>query len=103
MKDKAAFYNTQREHFELLKQYAPVVTRVHGGNHPEFHEVKKFVDAIAEKAKMAGSAVPELDQEFAGLRAVTGHYTLPDDVCESYEAVYQVLAQLDEAYQSRRK
>ena len=103
MKDKAVFYNTQREHFELLNQYVPVVARVHGGNHPEFHEVRKLFGLIAEKAKTAGVAGPELEQEFAQLRAVSGHYTVPDDVCESYEAVYKALVQLDEAFQSLRK
>ena len=98
MKDKAAFYNTQREHFELLKQYVPVVARVHGGNHPEFHEVQTLFNTITEKTKGKGSVKPDLKEEFARLRVITDQYTVPGDVCESYEAVYQMLAKLDEAY-----
>ncbi|MGI6499248.1 MAG: hypothetical protein ACOX0U_10745 [Oscillospiraceae bacterium] len=50
------------------------------------------------KVKEAGSKRPELNEEFARLREVTNDYTVPDDVCESYEAVYNMLAELDKAY-----
>jgi len=32
------------------------------------------------------------------LRETTNNYTVPDDVCESYEAVYNMLSELDKAY-----
>ncbi|MGI6499190.1 MAG: iron-sulfur cluster repair di-iron protein, ric [Oscillospiraceae bacterium] len=83
---------------KTLKQYVPIVARVHGQNHPEFHEVHKLFDAINQKVKEAGSKRPELNEEFARLREVTNDYTVPDDVCESYEAVYNMLAELDKAY-----
>ncbi len=98
MTDRTAFARAYREHIKTLKQYVPVVTRVHGGNHPEFHEVQAIFGAIAEKAAAAGPAKADLAEEFAGLRAVTAHYTVPGDVCESYEAVYGMLAELDKAY-----
>jgi regulator of cell morphogenesis and NO signaling len=41
---------------------------------------------------------PELESEFAELRKITSNYTVPEDVCESYEAVYDMLAELDKAY-----
>ena len=83
-----------------LDQYVPVVARVHGGTHPEFLEVRKYYDQIIEKMKKAGAEKPELDEEFAQLRKITSNYTVPSDVCESYEAVYHMLAEIDEAYQA---
>ena len=47
---------------------------------------------------MTGSVKTDLTEEFARLRVITDHYTVPSDVCESYEAVYRMLAELDEAY-----
>jgi iron-sulfur cluster repair protein YtfE (RIC family) len=85
-------------HVHTLEQYVPIVARVHGGNHPEFHEVHQLFDAINRKAKEAGSEKPELDEEFAKLREITNDYTVPSDVCESYEAVYEMLAEVDKAY-----
>jgi len=92
------FAEVKKKHFRTLKQYMPIVARVHGGNHPEFHEVHKLADAIMEKAKAAGAKKPELDEEFARLRVVTDNYIIPGDVCESFEAVYQMLAEIDRAY-----
>jgi iron-sulfur cluster repair protein YtfE (RIC family) len=40
-----------------------------------------------------------LDSELKQLREITDNYTVPDGVCESYEAVYNMLAEIDEAYQ----
>lgn len=81
-----------------LEQYVPIVERVHGDHHPEFHEVRKLFDVINKKIKEAGSEKPELKVEFAKLREITENYTVPGDVCESYEAVYKMLAEVDEAY-----
>ena len=85
-------------HFKTLDQYVPVVARVHGGSHPEFHEVRKVYDMIAKKIKDAGTEKPELKVEFMKLREITNNYTVPGDVCESYEAVYNMLAEVDKAY-----
>lgn len=83
-----------------LEQYVPIVERVHGGHHPEFHEVRELFDVINKKIKEAVSEKPELRVEFAKLREITKNYTVPEDVCESYEAVYKMLAEVDEAYHS---
>lgn len=92
------FHEAKKKQFKTLAQYMPIVARVHGSNHPEFHEVRKLFDAIDEKTKKAGSNKPELIDEFARLRVITDHYTVPADVCESYEAVYSMLAEIDQAY-----
>ncbi|BBL67802.1 iron-sulfur cluster repair di-iron protein, ric [Methanoculleus chikugoensis] len=100
MTNDLTFDEAMKKHLQTLKQYVPIVARVHGGNHPEFHEVRKLFDTIVKKTKDAGSDKPELNEEFAKLREITDTYTVPGDVCESYEAVYSMLAELDRAYRA---
>lgn len=94
----ATFTEAKENHFDCLAQFTPIVDRVHGDNHPEFHEVKELWDSIYEKTNTAGSEKPELEAEFKQLREVTNNYTVPNDVCESYEAVYNMLEEVDTAY-----
>jgi regulator of cell morphogenesis and NO signaling len=98
MSKQFTFEEVKTGHFKKLELYVPVVARVHGGHHPEFHEVRKIYDEIIKKTEEAGSNRPELSEEFASLREITDNYTVPGDVCESYEAVYNMLSELDEAY-----
>jgi iron-sulfur cluster repair protein YtfE (RIC family) len=93
------FKEITKNNMKTLGQYVPIVARVHGDNHPEFHEVHKLFDIINSKIKEAGSEKPELNAEFTKLREITDNYTVPDDVCESYEAVYNMLAEVEKAYQ----
>jgi iron-sulfur cluster repair protein YtfE (RIC family) len=97
---KKSFNEVRESNFKTLEQYVPIVARVHGDNHPEFHEVRELFDIINRKCKEAGSERPEIDEELARLREVTNNYTVPSDVCESYEAVYNMLAEVDQAYQA---
>lgn len=92
------FHEAWAVNLKKLELYVPVVARVHGGHHPEFHEVRRVYDEIIKKTEEAGSNRPELSEEFDRLREITENYTVPGDVCESYEAVYNMLAELDEAY-----
>lgn len=96
----AIFNETVKKLIPTLKKFVPIVARVHGKHHPEFHDVRKVFDAIIEKVKVAGTEKPELSEEFTKLREITGNYTVPGDVCESYEAVYNMLAELDKAYEA---
>jgi iron-sulfur cluster repair protein YtfE (RIC family) len=100
MSRQFTFHEVTERRFKTLELYVPIVARVHGGNHPEFHEVRKLFDVINQKTKAAGSERPELNEEFAKLREITNNYTIPSDVCESYEAVYNMLAEADKAYQA---
>ena len=86
------------KYLERLEQYVPVVARVHGGSHPEFHEVHKLFNELNDKIKKSESEKPDLGDTLKALRTVTNDYTVPKDVCESYEAVFQMLSELDEAY-----
>ncbi|NLK01073.1 MAG: iron-sulfur cluster repair di-iron protein, ric [Clostridia bacterium] len=99
MSEKPTFHEVKEKNLSTLEQYVPIVARVHGGSHPEFHEVHKLFDAINEKLREAGSGKPELDEEFIQLRKTTDNYRVPVDVCESYETVYKMLAEMDRAYQ----
>ena len=94
------FNEATQKNLERLEQFVPVVTRVHGGTHPELHDVRKLFDQINAKIKEIGSEKPELDKELKQLRQITDNYTVPSDVCESYEAVYNMIAEIDEAYQA---
>lgn len=96
----ATFSEAKERNLKRLEQYVPVVARVHGGSHPEFYDVRRLFDQIRSKIKEAGSGKPNLDSEFQQLRQTTDNYTVPGDVCESYEAVYEMLAELDKAYQA---
>ncbi len=100
MENKRTFNDIKAAHFKTLKQYVPIVAKVHGKHHPEFYDVHKLFDAINQKIKESGKEKPDLNEEFAKLREITNNYTVPGDVCESYEAVYKMLSELDEAFEA---
>ena len=100
MSVQLSFNKVKEKNFKTLSQYVPIVARVHGESHPEFHEVHKYFDLIVKKTEEAGEEKPGLNEEFEKLREITNNYTVPDDVCESYEAVYNMLSELDKAYHS---
>lgn len=98
MSKELNFNQVKETHLKRLEQFVPIVARVHGDHHPEFHEVHKVYDEIAKKAKEVTENPLELADEFLKLREITDNYTVPGDVCESYEAVYRMLEDLDNAY-----
>jgi iron-sulfur cluster repair protein YtfE (RIC family) len=55
---RQTFQEAKQKNMKTLEQYVPIVARVHGGHHPEFHEVRKLFDAINRKSKEAGSEKP---------------------------------------------
>lgn len=93
------FNEVKNKNMERLEQFVPIVDRVHGEHHPEFHDVRRVFDEVNQKVKSAGKDKPNLDNEFKELRKITSNYEVPGDVCESYEAVYNMLSELDQAYQ----
>lgn len=92
------FLVVKNKNFKTLKQYIPIVNKVHGDNHQEFKDVVIEFDKIATKIVTNDF---KLDDEFNKLKAITNNYLVPNGVCESYEAVYIMLKELDEAYQSK--
>ena len=98
MFEHVSFDQVRGSYLKTLEQYVPIVARVHGDNHPEFHEVRAVFDVLVGKLRNAGAEKPMLLEEFAKLREITHDYRVPQDVCETYEAVYQMLGELDSAY-----
>lgn len=92
------FNKVKNTNMGRLEQYVPIVDRVHGQHHPEFHDVRRVFEEVNQKVKSAEASKLNLDNEFKQLREITSNYTVPGDVCESYEAVYKMLSELDEAY-----
>ena len=84
---------------KTLEQYVPVVKRVHGNSHPEFYEVSDLFEKIMAKLNDEADSELNLATEFSDLCKVTDNYKVPSDTCESYEAVYKMLSELDEYYQ----
>lgn len=98
MKNTASFAQLKKEYLNVLKQYIPIVDRVHGSNHPEFHEVRRIFENMNKQMEQADVKSTELQELFSQLRSSTQDYRIPEDVCESYEAVYRMLSELDETY-----
>ena len=94
------FKQVIEKHSEKLELYVPVVARVHGKTHPEFHEVHELYKKINEKIKIMEFEDLELNEQFKELRKITDNYKIPEDTCESYEAVYNMLSELDKAFNS---
>lgn len=100
MSEKTKFQEVTKKVFPILVKYVPVVDRVHGDHHPEFHEVRQIFETIINKTKASAPLSPELDQEFTRLRELSSNYAIPADVCETYEAVYMMLKEVNDAYQA---
>mgnify|MGYP001202526192 CR=1 FL=1 len=94
------FNEVVNNHFEKLELYTTAITRAHGKNHPEAFEVRELFEKISNKVKDAGANKPDLDAEFTQLRKITDNYTIPEDVCETYAGTYEMLSEIDEAYQA---
>ncbi len=87
-----------KEHAKKLKLFVPVVDKVHGKQHPEFHDVRRVYDSLVEKIEASQAGELDLKAEFESLRKITDNYRVPEGTCESYEAVYEMLSELDRAY-----
>ncbi|TFZ41668.1 iron-sulfur cluster repair di-iron protein, ric [Soehngenia longivitae] len=92
------FTKAKEKYFKKLEQLIPIVDRVHGGNHLEFHEVRKVFNIILKKINESEAEKPNLDDEFNKLSEITHNYEVPGDVCETYESVYNMLSKVNEAY-----
>lgn len=91
-----------KENQEILKQlklFVPIVNKVHGKNHPEFSDVLSNYEIINNKLNNNDF---NLSNEFYNLKEITNNYNVPSDVCESYEAVYNMLEKLDVSFNKRK-
>ncbi len=99
MKERESFNEVVAKNRETLELYVPVVARVHGAHHPEIFDVQKVFQTLTSKLDESGDDA-DLEDQFVTLREITGEYTVPEDTCETYEAVYDMLNQWDKAYHS---
>lgn len=83
----------------MLTLYTGAITKVHGQNHPEVFEVREVYEDLVSKAKHSAE---DYQEEFDKLRQITDNYHIPDDVCETYTAVYQYLEEADYIYSEEK-
>lgn len=96
-----AFNELVKNNFEKLDLYTTAITRAHGKSHPETFKVREVFESINGKMNEKGASSPNLSAEFAQLREVTDNYKIPGDVCETYASTYNMLGELDKAYQAQ--
>lgn len=82
------------ENQEKLDLYTTAITRAHGKNHPETFDVRDLYTELEP-------AILNEDSEtvttiFGKLREVTSNYDIPNDVCETFEATYKMLGEMDQ-------
>lgn len=65
------------------------VERVHNDHHPELHQVAALYAELKQNPSR---------EVFDKLRDVTKNYTLPEDACQAYTKVYNMLEELDKAF-----
>lgn len=90
------FKNIYNKQIKELRQYIPVVSRVHGKHHNEFYEVEKIFNQIDQKVRNDNF---ELNDEFSKLSKITNNYLIPSDTCETYAFVYNELNKINQAYE----
>lgn len=78
---------------ERLEQFLPIVERVHGEHHEEIYKVGNYFNAITDKLK--SGKTNNLNKDFEMIRKLTNNYEVPDDVCESYESIYEMIEELE--------
>ena len=77
---------------EIIK----IVRKVHGESHREFYEVYDQYLKLYEGFETNDDL--RIKETLHRLRVLTHDYLVPNDVCESYEAVYNMLEEVDVAY-----
>lgn len=94
------FSQVIKNEFPLLKQYIPVLARVHGEGHPELAQVGDLFLQIYSKVEEKDLDKLDLSKEFEALRNITDNYLVPEDGCETYAASYEMLELADKVYHS---
>lgn len=73
-------------------ELAPIIERVHGEHHPELTRVRELTEQLA-----AAGPGADVQAIFDELRVVTSDFAIPDDVCETFEATYEALQQVEQS------
>ena len=88
-------FENKKELLKKLDLFLPIVVRVHGKEHAEMVKIGNIYDESLRE-KLHSKKEENLDEEFKTIRELSNNYTIPNGVCESYEAVYDMLKELDE-------
>lgn len=78
-----------------LKKFIPIVSKVHGIDHPEIKEVEKEFNKIIKKIN---SNLNDINVELKNITRITNDFIVPEGVCESYKAVYIILKNITNTY-----
>lgn len=98
MSNQTTFKDLWQKNLKTLTLYVPTIAKVHGGHNPELHDVRETFNIMAEKIGTNGAQLPDLTPEFETLRTLTSNYIPPPNACETYIATYEMLAEMDKAY-----
>ena len=71
-------------------EFALLIERVHGANHPELTRVRELTEQLARP-----SDPDTITDLFRELRAVTDNYAVPSDGCEAFTSTYESLKAAD--------
>lgn len=71
-------------------EFALLIERVHGANHPELTRVRELTEQLARPSDQ--DTITDLFRE---LRAVTDNYAVPGDGCEAFTSTYESLKAAD--------
>lgn len=85
-----SFYNTNNA---ILDLYTKAITKAHGQHHPEVFKVRIIYKEIQNKINHNQY---DLTNEFSQLRIITNDYFIPNDVCGTFKATYEMLKAFDE-------
>src|SRR5690625_2769268 len=92
------FYETKHKYNNKLNMYSKALTIDNTGKHAEVFDVRHLFERIDTELKRSNQKDLNLDIEFESLREVTNNYTIPEDACEAFKGVYQMLSEADQAY-----
>ena len=85
-----SFYNTNNA---ILDIYTKTITKAQGQHHPEGFQVRAIYKEIQNKINHNQY---DLTNEFSQLRIITNDYFIPNDVCGTFKATYEMLKAFDE-------
>ncbi|WP_164131306.1 iron-sulfur cluster repair di-iron protein, ric [Sharpea azabuensis] len=85
-----SFYNTNNA---ILDLYTKAITKAHGQHHPEVFKVRTIYKEVQNKINHNQY---DLTNEFSQLRIITNDYFIPNDVCGTFKATYEMLKAFDE-------
>ena len=89
------FTKFMKKEQKKMDYYIQAVIKVHGKNHPEIFQVESLYQELQSQKGQSSTKIEKIFQE---LRQVTDHYKVPEDVCETYRAVYNTLEEADALY-----